>query len=53
MPLGTNPIIAVSTVAGTSLAGRRPHGKFQPAGHGRVDRTMTSLAFIHFPLGTE
>jgi hypothetical protein len=53
MPPGTNPVIAASPVAGTSLAGRRPYGKFQPAGHGLVDRTVTSLAFIHFPLGTE
>ena len=53
MPPGTNPVIAVAPVAGTSLAGGRPHGKFQPRGHGRVDRTMTSLAFTHFPSGTE
>ena len=53
MPPGTNPVIAVAPVAGTSLAGGRPHGKFQPRGHGLVDRTMTSLAFTHFPLGTE
>ena len=32
MPFGTNQVIAVLPVAGTSLAGRRPHGKFQPAG---------------------
>jgi hypothetical protein len=53
MPFATFPVIAVLPVACTSLAGRRPHGKFQPTGRGRVDRTMTSLAFIHFPLGTE
>ena len=53
MPPGSNPVIAVSPVAGTSLAGRRPHGKIRPPGHGLGDRTMTFLAFIHFPLGTE
>ncbi len=49
MPFGTHPVIAVLPVARTSHAGRRPHVGFAPA----VDRTMTSLAFIHFPLGTE
>ena len=53
MPLGTNPVIAAPPAMSTSLAGRRPHGKIRPPGHGLVDRTMTFLAFIHFPLGTE
>ena len=53
MPFGINPIMAVSAVAGTSLAGRRPHGKIRLPDHGLVDRTMTFLAFLHFALGTE
>ena len=53
MPFGTIPVIAATPAVGTWLTGGRPHGKIRPPGHGLVDRTMTFLAFIHFPLGTE